>query len=241
MCGEIDEGLQIDDEIFQRFLQIAKNHGAVPRSGTNTLPDLEEAAGRSAYMETIFGAGLTRSLSDASAAQEGQRIDAIAAQAIAFARLAGFLAGQLPAEADLFRSTIEAITDGHAMPRRTADKIRHGHDHHHGRHGRRRKRGNLKCSNDPNLGDKWLPCSNGAYWLRCLACGNQHNRAGNSGHRRICRGENHEHRQQRVASLHPDNRNVRNVFRLGWYMAVQQVSGWQRRHGLTTRRHLHGD
>lgn len=134
MCGEIDEDLQVDNEIFQRFLQIAKHHGAVPRSEQNAVPDLEETAGRSAYMESIFGAGLTRAVSDATGAQEGQRIEAIAAQAIAFARLAGFLAGQLPAEADLFRATIEAMTDGHAMPQRTLDKIRHGHGHHHGHH-----------------------------------------------------------------------------------------------------------
>jgi hypothetical protein len=134
MCGELDEDLQVDNEIFARFLQIARHHGAVPQDTQIAVPDLEPAAGRSTYMETLFTAGLTRAVSDASAAQEGQRVDAIAAQAIAFARLAGFLAGQLPAEADLFRATVEALTDGHAMPGRTVDEIRHAHDHHHG-HG----------------------------------------------------------------------------------------------------------
>jgi hypothetical protein len=85
-------------------------------------------------MDTLFAAGLVRAASDANAATEGQRVDAIAAQAIAFARLAGFLAGNLPPEADLFRATIEAVTDGHAMPRRTAEKLRHNHGHHHGHH-----------------------------------------------------------------------------------------------------------
>jgi hypothetical protein len=132
MCGELDDDVQVDNDIFQRFLVIAKNHGAVPQSNANALPDLEEAAGRSSYMDTLFTAGLVRAVSDTAAASEGQRVDAIAAQAIAFARLAGFLAGQLPPEADLFRATIEALTDGHAMPARTAEKLHHDQHHHHG-------------------------------------------------------------------------------------------------------------
>jgi hypothetical protein len=134
MCGELDDDVQIDNDIFQRFLLIARNHGAVPQSNPDAPLDLEEAADRSAYMETLFSAGLVRAVSDAAAASEGQRVEAIAAQAIAFARLAGFLAGQLPPEADLFRATIEALTDGHAMPGRTADRLRHDRDHHHGHH-----------------------------------------------------------------------------------------------------------
>jgi len=134
MCGELDDDVQVDNDIFQRFLMIAKNHGAVPRTDRNPPPDLEQAAGRSAYMDTLFSAGLVRAVSDTAAASEGQRVEAIAAQAIVFARLAGFLAGQLPPEADLFRATIEALTDGHAMPGRTADKLRHDHDHHHDHH-----------------------------------------------------------------------------------------------------------
>ena len=71
-----------------------------------------------------------------AAVAEGQRVDAIAAQAIAFARLAGFLAGQLPPEADLYRTALEAFGDGHAEPRRLAEErhaahAHHGHDHHH--------------------------------------------------------------------------------------------------------------
>lgn len=130
MCGEIDDDVQVDNDIFQRFLVIAGKHGAAPRADRDPPPDLEEQAGRSAYMETLFSAGLVRAVSDAASASEGQRVDAIAAQAIAFARLAGFLAGQLPPEADLFRAAIEALTDGYAMPGRTADALRH-HDHHH--------------------------------------------------------------------------------------------------------------
>lgn len=132
MCGELDEGLEVDNEIFARLQQLARHQGVALAGSTATVPDLEEAAGRSAYMDTLFAAGLTRAVGDATAAQEGQRTDAIAAQAIVFARLAGFLAGNLPPEADLFRTAIEALTDGHAMPGRIAEHIRRDHDHHHG-------------------------------------------------------------------------------------------------------------
>lgn len=134
MCGELDDDVQVDNDIFQRFLAIAGNHGAVPRADHEAPPDLAGSAGRSAYMDTLFSGGLVRAVSDAAAAGDGQRVEAIAAQAIAFARLAGFLAGQLPPEADLFRGTIEALTDGHAMAGRTADRLRHDHDRHHARH-----------------------------------------------------------------------------------------------------------
>jgi len=134
MCGELDDDVQVDNDIFQRFLQMARRHGATPQAAQAALPDLEQASGRSTYMDSLFSAGLVRAVSDASAANEGQRVEAIAAQAIAFARLAGFLAGQLPPEADLFRATIEALTDGHATSGRTAEALRHDHDHHHGHH-----------------------------------------------------------------------------------------------------------
>jgi hypothetical protein len=91
-------------------------------------------------MEQLFSAALGETLADVNGAAEDQKIDVIASRAIAFARLAGFLAGQLPPEADLFRSVVEAVSDGHAEPRRIADQLRaemdhhHHHDHHHG-HG----------------------------------------------------------------------------------------------------------
>jgi hypothetical protein len=135
MCGELDDDVQVDNDIFQRFLQIARHHGATPGSDRAPPPDLDEVAGRSAYMENLFSAGLVRAVSDATGAIEGQRVEAIASQAIAFARLAGFLAGQLPPESDLFRAAVEALTDGYAMPSRTAEQLRRDQHHRHGHHG----------------------------------------------------------------------------------------------------------
>jgi ABC-type nickel/cobalt efflux system permease component RcnA len=93
---------------------------------------LASADGRAAYMEALFNAGMTRALSDTAAAEPEETVDAIASQAIAFARLAGFLAGQLPPEADLFRTTMEAMMAGHAETSRLSREYRHQQDHAHG-------------------------------------------------------------------------------------------------------------
>lgn len=144
MCGELDDD-GLDAEVLARFLLTARRAGARAAQHGH-VPDLDGGEGRSAYMQSLFAAGLARAMADAEAATEGQRIEAVAAQAIAFARLAGFIAGQLPPEADLFRACIEALSDGHAEPRRIAEAERqrhireHGHDHdedghhHHGDH-----------------------------------------------------------------------------------------------------------
>ena len=148
MCGEIDEQLLISHEVLERFQGMSKMLGLDPAPAEGTPKNLATGEGRAVYMEAIFNAGLARSLGDASAAQEDETVDALASQAIALARLAGFIAGQLPPEADLFRACVEALGDGHAQPRALmAQKARDhdaahghshdddgGHGHHHGHH-----------------------------------------------------------------------------------------------------------
>lgn len=137
MCGEIDEQVLVGQDLMEHLRVIARTfdlpedacgEGGAPR-------DLAEAEGRAAYMEATFRTGLSRAMGDIARAEEGERIDALASQAIALARLAGFLAGQLPPEADLFRATIEALTTGHAEPREMAEELMaNQHDHHHHEH-----------------------------------------------------------------------------------------------------------
>jgi len=55
-------------------------------------------------------------LNDASNLPRGEHMDALAGQAIVFARLAGFLAGQFPPETDLFRTISGAMLDAHNEP-----------------------------------------------------------------------------------------------------------------------------
>lgn len=134
MCGDLDEGAQIGQQLLERLQVMIRMLGVAAQPGTTPSgpADLATVAGRTAYMETLFNAGLTRALNDTAAAEAEMVVDAIACQAIAFARLAGFLAGQLPPEADLFRSALEAMMAGHAETTRLAGAYRHAQDHLHG-------------------------------------------------------------------------------------------------------------
>lgn len=134
MCGDLDENTQIGQQLLEQLKVMSRMLGiAVEQEpGRARAMDLETVDGRGAYMETLFSAGLTRALNDTDAAEPEQVVDAIASQAIAFARLAGFLAGQLPPEADLFRNTVEALMAGHAEPARLARAYQHEQDHLHG-------------------------------------------------------------------------------------------------------------
>lgn len=133
MCGDIEEDTGQDDAIFRRFAELARRYGATSGDPARSLAqDLSDPKGRGAYMSGLFRDGLNRSLGDAAMAPEGFRGDAIASQAIVFARLAGFLAAQLPPGADLFRSTMEAFMDGHGeLARHLSDDHHHGHSHDH--------------------------------------------------------------------------------------------------------------
>lgn len=132
MCGDIEEDTGQDDAIFRRFAELARRYGATPGDSTKALAqDLTDPRGRGDYMSVLFRDALNRALGDAASAPEGARSDAIAGQAIVFARLAGLLTAQLPAGADLFRSAMEAFMDGHGELARSQSNRDHGHSHDH--------------------------------------------------------------------------------------------------------------
>lgn len=117
MCGDLDDHDQVDDELFERFVEMAGEFGVIPEQARDRAPlQLVEESSRAAYMKDLFRAGLTRCLSDAASLPHGEHMDALAGQAIVFARLAGFLAGQFPPQTDLFRSVSAALLDGHNEP-----------------------------------------------------------------------------------------------------------------------------
>lgn len=114
MCGEFDEQSRIDEELFDRFLELAASFGVVPETPASDAPtDLNEQSVRTAYLDRLFKLGLERAASDASNLPQGERMDALAGQAIVFARLAGLLAGQFPPEADLFRTVVGTLVESH--------------------------------------------------------------------------------------------------------------------------------
>lgn len=135
MCGEIDEQVLIGQEMLDRARAMAKRMNLPEPGAAGDGPKgLDEESGRAAYMERVFRSALARALDDVARAEEDETIDALAAQAIALARVAGFLAGQLPAEADLYRAVIEAATAGHGEAREMGDAAAHDHHHHHHHH-----------------------------------------------------------------------------------------------------------
>lgn len=143
MCGDLDDDVQINAEIAQRIAIIARHVGVEAPAEATDPGALAEDSGRAAYMERRFRGGLARTLADVEGAAETEKIDVIASASIALARLSGFLAAQLPPDADLYRSVIEAVGDGHAEVRQITARLRalmeghhhhHGHDHDHG-HG----------------------------------------------------------------------------------------------------------
>ena len=141
MCGELEDNSQIGTELLEQVRAMSQQAGIEAESQTRpTGPrDLEDAERRGTYMSELFDAGLRRILADLEHTREGEVVDAVACQAIAFARLAGFMAAQLPPEADLYRAVIEAMTDGHAEIAQSARRFhsqghRHHHHHHHHHH-----------------------------------------------------------------------------------------------------------
>lgn len=117
MCGDLDDHDRVDDELFERFIAMAGRFGVTPGQPDGNAPvRLAEEETRTAYMQDLFRAGLTRAMNDAANLPQGEHMDALAGQAIVFARLAGFLAGQFPPQTDLFRTVSAALLDGHREP-----------------------------------------------------------------------------------------------------------------------------
>ena len=117
MCGDFDDQERIDEELFERFVEMTKHYGVTPgKPGADAPTRLAEENVRADYMKNLFREGLTRSVNDASNLPRGEHMDALAGQAIVFARLAGFLAGQFPPETDLFRTISSAMLDAHSEP-----------------------------------------------------------------------------------------------------------------------------
>ena len=119
MCGDFDDQERIDEELFERFIEQISRFGVTAADSANGAPtQLDTEVVRAEYMEQLFKAGLTRCVTDAANLPFGERMDALAGQAIVFARLAGFLTAQFPPETDLFRTVTSAIVDGHSEPKR---------------------------------------------------------------------------------------------------------------------------
>lgn len=135
MCGDVENDQQADQEIVARLMYVAGAHGVTQQTlAARSAAPLTSDDGRPAYMSDLFRRMLNHAASDLVAIPDGQRAQTIANQAVVFARLAGFLAGQFPSGDDMMRATLEALLDGQAEPARTFQRLRdrdHGHSHDH--------------------------------------------------------------------------------------------------------------
>lgn len=135
MCGEFEEEDLLDEQLFNRFLTLAKTFGVRPEPGNKKSDlNLNDSEDRRVYMEQLFKAGLTRVTNDAQhIPQDGDHMDAVAIQAVVFGRLAGFLAGQLPPESSIMKASMESFLDGYneALEKNKALVEEEGHHHHH--------------------------------------------------------------------------------------------------------------
>ena len=121
MCGDHDdhdhEHDQLETETFHRLIHFASHYNVTPdASAGNTPVTLENEKMRTAYLDGLFRAALTRTVNDTAHITEGERQDIIAGQAIVFARLAGVLAGILPVESGQFHTVISATMQGYNEP-----------------------------------------------------------------------------------------------------------------------------
>lgn len=136
MCGDFEHDDPLDDQLFDQLLAMAEQLGISPE---HTLAEGNrqpmDPRARAAYMDTLFNAALSRSLTDAVHIPAGERMDGVFSQAIVFARLAGFLAGQIPADANPMKAMMEALLEGMNQAESLAGEIDHHHGHaHHGHH-----------------------------------------------------------------------------------------------------------
>jgi hypothetical protein len=123
MCGEFDEDDRAERALYERFRvharRLLKAHPA---------PRPAEQNGLAPYLDTLFSDALNRCLRDGEGMEEGRRYDMLAAQPLAFARLAGFLAAHASLREDPLRKVIEAVMHGYAE----AERFEPDHDHEHG-------------------------------------------------------------------------------------------------------------
>lgn len=133
MCGDFEEDDLHDDHLFNRFLELAHQLGVKPSAESlKSHLNLQNTDEREQYMTELFNAGLLRSVNDVQfIPKAGEKGETIAIQAIVFARLAGFLAAQLPAESNMMRALMEATLAGFGdAQQQVHDWEEHGHHHH---------------------------------------------------------------------------------------------------------------
>jgi hypothetical protein len=123
MCGDLDEDDRVEEALVARFRAHARAVLAHAPAGAS--------GGTAAYLDKLFADALSRCVRDCEGAEEGERYDILAAQPVALARLAGFLAAHSALKEDPLRKTLEALMHGYAEAEAIAPDHAHDHGHQH--------------------------------------------------------------------------------------------------------------
>lgn len=126
MCGDLDEDDRAERVLYDRFRSHAVRLLNKPSGGQ----EVAQSGAVPVYLDKLFADALTRCLRDGDALDDSRRYEALAAQPLAFARLAGFLAAHASPQEDPLRKVIEALMHGYAEAERIEPE--HGHEHGEG-------------------------------------------------------------------------------------------------------------
>lgn len=129
MCGDDDDHSSIEDALYARFLSAARALiERQQRRPANSDPVIFA-------IDKLFLDALSRAVKDTQAADAGRQYALLAMQPLAFARLAGFLAGHLALGEDPLRKLLEAMMHGYGEAETTGRSGQiHEHDHGEGWH-----------------------------------------------------------------------------------------------------------
>lgn len=127
MCGELDEDTELGEELFDRLKIVARPYleGGGEADRRTAFDEAAPPDALHLYMDRLFADLLTMCIDDAAHVPATDRADAMAAQSAVLARLAGLVAGQLPAQAETLKNGMEALIDGY----NERDRPRHAHHH----------------------------------------------------------------------------------------------------------------
>lgn len=112
MTGQPDDQDEMETAAYARYLVHVR---ALLAAEAARKPEPEEDP-LNDYMDRLFADLLRNSARDAGARVASQRYRTLGAQALAFARLAGFLAGHLSLRDDPLRQALEALMHGYGEP-----------------------------------------------------------------------------------------------------------------------------
>jgi hypothetical protein len=129
MCGELEDEVRPDEEIYARFVAHVHSFLAGLKKKGRGADEVH------AHLDRLFREQLLAVLDEKRAPDDMSGYDRMVMEPLVFARLAGFVAAHVPLGEDPLRRVIDALMVGYSEGEvAQAHDHDHDHDHHHG-HG----------------------------------------------------------------------------------------------------------